>query len=108
MQRRIDTLLKLEEEREKCKRKFEIYQHWIKIWFDKAKAAGEQFLVGDLVLKWEKQNEENGSHKKFQSLWLGPFQIAEKMGHITYRLQSFDGDLDNYPTNGIILKRFFT
>ena len=101
-------LLKLEEEREKCKRKFELYQQRIKMWFDKTKVDGEEFQIGDLVLKWDKQKEDKGSHTKFQRLWLGPLQIAEKMGHKKYILQSLDGDLDNYPTNGLMLKTFFT
>jgi len=87
MQRRIDLLFRLEKEREKCKRKFEIYQQQIKIWFDKNKFIGEEFQIGDLVLKWDKQHEDKGNHSKFQRLWLGPLQIVEKMGHGTYRLQ---------------------
>jgi len=51
MQRRIDILLKLEEERDKCKRKFELYEQQIKIWFDTKKYVGEEFQIGDLVLK---------------------------------------------------------
>jgi len=31
----------MEEEREKCQRKFELYQKRIKRWFDKAKAIDE-------------------------------------------------------------------
>lgn len=48
---------------------------------------GGEFQIRDLVLKWDKQHEEKGSHTKFQRLWLRIFQIVEKMGHETYRLQ---------------------
>jgi hypothetical protein len=43
--------------------------------------------VGDLVLKWDRVNEPKGKHSKFQNLWLGPYQIVEKIGVGTYRLQ---------------------
>jgi len=43
MQRRIDTLLKLEEETERVKGNFDLYQQIIKRWFDKTKVGGEEF-----------------------------------------------------------------
>jgi hypothetical protein len=55
----------------------------------------KNFEIGDLVLKWDRVNEPKGKHTKFQNLWLGPFQIAEKIGAETYRLKSLEGDL--YP-----------
>ena len=84
----IDTLLKLEEERNKSKEKFHIHQQRIKRWFDKYVARDKQFQVGDLVLKWDKESEAKGKHSKFQNLWLGPYKIAEKFGYATYKLQS--------------------
>jgi hypothetical protein len=57
MQQRINTLLMLEEEREKAKSKFLAHQQIVKIWFDKNKAKEKNFEVGDLVLKWDKANE---------------------------------------------------
>ena len=42
MQRRIDTLLRLEEERERVKGKFDQYQQRIKSWFDQKKVGGEE------------------------------------------------------------------
>jgi hypothetical protein len=73
IQQRIDTLLMLEEEREKEKSKFTSHQQIVKIWFDKHKAKEKSFEVGDLVLKWDRANEPKGKHSKFQNLWLRPF-----------------------------------
>jgi hypothetical protein len=50
LQQRIDTLLMLEEEREKSKSNFISHQHIVKTWFDKHKAKEKNFEVGDLVL----------------------------------------------------------
>jgi hypothetical protein len=58
----------------------------VKIWFDKHSKTCKIFEVGDLVLKWDKLNEPKGKHTKFQHLWLGPFQVAEKLGLGTYKL----------------------
>jgi hypothetical protein len=88
IQQRIDTLLMLEEEREKDKSKFISHQQIVKRWFDKHKAKEKNFEVGDLVLKWDIANEPKGKHSEFHNLWLGPFQVAEKIVLGTYRLQN--------------------
>jgi hypothetical protein len=76
MQHRFETLLMLEEQREKARSKFLAHQQIVKRWFDKHKDKEKNFEVGDLVLKWDKENEPKGKHSKFQSIWLGPFQVA--------------------------------
>jgi hypothetical protein len=68
IQQRIDTLLMLEEEREKEKSKFITHQQMVKRWFDKHKAKDKNFEVGDLVLKWDRENEPKGKHSKFQNM----------------------------------------
>ena len=108
LQTRIDTLVKLKEERIKAKEKFHIHQQWIKRWFDKHVAGDKQFQVGDPVLKLDKESKARGKHSKFQKLWLGPYKIAKKIGDATYRLQSLQGDLENLPVNASILKRYFS
>ena len=65
-----------------------MHQQRIKRWFDKHVAGDKQFQVGDLVLKWDKASEAKGKNSKFQKLWLGPYEIAEKIGDATSRLQS--------------------
>jgi hypothetical protein len=66
LQQRIDTLLMLDEEREKDKVKFTAHQQVVKRWFDKHKAKEKNFEVGDLVLKWDKENspKENTQSSK--------------------------------------------
>ena len=88
IQNRIDTLLRLKKQREKEKDKFHVHQQRIKRWFDKHVVGDKQFQVGDLVLKWDKASEARGKHSKFQNLWLGPYEIVEKIRDVTYRLQS--------------------
>ena len=53
------------------------------------------------------ESEARVKHSKFQKLWLGPYEIVEKIGDATYRLQSLQGDLENLPINASILKRYF-
>jgi len=87
-------LLKLAEERLKAKEIFYIHQNCIKHWFDKKYAGTKNFNVGDSVLKWYKSHEEKGKHAKFQSLWIGPYTIEEKLGHNNFKLKSLDGRTD--------------
>ncbi|CAF4275093.1 unnamed protein product, partial [Adineta steineri] len=75
-------------ERNKAKENFHIHQQRIKIWFDKHVVGDKQFEVEDMVLKWDKASEGKGKHSKFQKLCLGPYDITEKIGDATYRLQS--------------------
>jgi len=44
------------------------------------------FVVGDSVLLWDRRREPKGSHKKFDSLWKGPFQIRQVVGDNTFLL----------------------
>jgi hypothetical protein len=90
------------------KEKFHIHQQRIKGWLDKHVVGDKQFKVGDLVLKWDKESEAKGKHSKFQNIWLGPYEITEKIGDATYRLQSLQGDMENLHVNASILKRYFS
>jgi hypothetical protein len=107
MQQRIDTLLMLEEEREKDKLKFISHQQIVKIWFHKHKAKENIFELGYLILKWDRSNEPKGKHYKFQNLWLGPFQITRNIGVGNYQLQNVRGETDAHPVNGQDLKQYF-
>ena len=53
-------------------------------------------------------HDEKGKHTKFQQLWIGPFQIAEKLGPSTYKLQYLQGWEENLPVNGLVLKPYFS
>eukprot|EP00253_Pinus_taeda_P017356 PITA_17356 len=107
LQLRHDQILKLEEEREKAKTIHAKHQQIIKSSFDSISSRSKQFQVGDLVLKWDKAHEDKGKHTKFQKMWLGPFQICEKIGHSTFMLQDLSGLRDFLPVNGLILKKIF-
>ena len=63
--------------------------------------------MGDLVLKWDKAHEGKGKHTKFQTMWLGPFQIIEVIGSSTFMLQDLTGKRESLPVNGQILKKYF-
>ena len=106
---KLESILfwKLKEERNQAKEKFHIHQQRIKRWFDKHVVGDKQFQVRDLVLKWDKESKAKSKHSKFQKIWLGPYEIAEKIGDATYKLQSLQGDLENLPINASILKKYF-
>ena len=108
LQARINTLLKLEESRLNSKERFKHQQEIVKRWFDKHKSRKGRFKVGDLVLKWDHPHDEKGKHTKFQHLWIDPFQIAKKLGPLTYKLQDLQGWEENLPLNGLVLKPYFT
>ena len=105
LQARQFHILKLEEQREKAKATHSHHQQLVKASFDTTSASHKTFEVGDLVLKWGKAHEEKGKHTKFQRLWLGPFQIIEKIGPSTFILQDLSGRIDSLPVNGQILKK---
>jgi len=105
---RIYNLLKAEESRARAKERFKHKQEVVKRWFDKHKAGKKEFEVGDLVLKWDHPHDEKGKHTKFQQLWVGPFQIAAKLGPSTYKLQDLQGWEENLPVNGLVLKPYFS
>ena len=107
LQLRHDQILKLEEEREKSKIIHAKHQPIIKSSFDSISSRSKQFQVGDLVLKWDKAHEDKGKHTKFQKMWLGPFQICEKIGHSTFMLKDLSGLRDSLPVNGLILNKIF-
>ena len=107
MEKRINTLIKHEEERDRSKQHFIKHQQIVKSWFDQSSSSNREFQVGDLVLKWDKVHEEKGHHTKFQKLWLVPFVIAEKIGPSTFCLQTFEGQFETFLVNGLILKKYF-
>ena len=83
----------------KEKEKFTLHQNHIKRWFDKNSAGNGNFDVGDLVLKWDRPHEDKGKRMKFQSLWIGPYIVHEKLGMHMYCLKSLDERIENLPVN---------
>ena len=101
-------LRQMEEQREKSKAIHAHHQQIVKASFDTASTSSKAFEIGELVLKWDKAHEEKGKHTKFQRLWLGPFQIIDKVGLSTFLLQDLSGKKDSLPVNGQILKNYFS
>ena len=108
LQDRIDTLLKLEEEREKSENKLYQHQQLVNIWFDDKSSTSREFQIEDLVLKWEKTNKDKRDYTKFQCLWLGTFIVTENIGLGAMRLQTFEGLSETYPMNIHLLKKCFS
>ena len=108
LQIQIYNLLELEDSRSKARERFKHQQEMVNRWFEKHKAGNKEFEVGDLVLKWDHPHDEKGKHTKFQQLWIGPFQIAAKIGPLTYKLQYLQGWEENLPINGLVLKPYFS
>jgi hypothetical protein len=73
--------------------------------FDK-KSKDREFLLGDLVLKWEARREDTGKHGKFDHLWFGPFKIVAVEGKKSFSLQNLSGEVLEMPINGRYLKHF--
>ena len=101
-------MLKLEESRLKSKERIKHQQEIVKTWFDKHKSGKGSFEIGDLVLKWDHPHDEKGKHTRFQHLWVGPFQIAKKLGPSTYKLQYIQGWEENFPVNSLVPNPYFT
>ena len=107
LQQRIDSLLKLEEDREKAKNKFYQHQQLVKKWFEEKSSSDRYFSVGDLVLRWDKQHKDKKEYTKFQWLFLGPFIVTKKIGPGIVLLQTLEGVVDTYPMNVFLLKKYF-
>ena len=68
LQHRIDSLLKLEEDREKSKNKLYQHQQLVKRWFYEKSSTDRDFQVGDLVLKHDKQYKDKNEYTKVPTL----------------------------------------
>ena len=74
IQNRVNQLIELDENRRKSLDQSIINSDKIKRTFDKSTRPGS-FQVGDTVLLWDKWRENPGKHRKFGSLWMGPYII---------------------------------
>ena len=59
-----------------------------------------KFMLVDKVILWDKQNEKKGSHRKFESLWRGPFKVVESVGPNVVKLAYLSGEVLPYTYNG--------
>ena len=74
VQNRIDQIVELDEARRTTFDNICKSQSNIKKIFNKS-SRSRSLQVGDMVLLYDRKNEKLGKHKKFDSLWLGPYII---------------------------------
>jgi hypothetical protein len=83
-----------------------VVQESIKKIFDKI-TKEDDFELGDLVLRWDAQNEDKGKHGKFDSLWKGPYIIHAFRGNNAFLLKNNNGtNLLGGPVNRRMLKHY--
>ena len=85
IQRRIVSLIELQQEREAVEEKVQMYRKKIKEIFDK-KIKENTFSCGDMVLRSDARKEQKGKHGKFDNLWFGPFIISKLLENNTFIL----------------------
>eukprot|EP00253_Pinus_taeda_P002864 PITA_02864 len=103
--RRMNQIIKLNENRDEVQYKLKKYHNKMKILFDR-RARERDFREGDLVLRWDSRREEKGKHGKFDNLWFGPLSISKVKGNNTFVLQNIEGLYSTYLVNGRFLKHF--
>eukprot|EP00253_Pinus_taeda_P032202 PITA_32202 len=106
VQNRIDQIMELDEARRTTFGNLCKNQSNIKKSFDKS-SRSRSLQVGDMVLLWDCKNEKPGKHKKFDSLWLGPYIIRDIAGPNSFHLTRLDGEPLDLPANGQMLTLFF-
>ncbi|XP_060972480.1 uncharacterized protein LOC115717832 [Cannabis sativa] len=72
-----------------------------------SKVKERTLRVGDLVLRKVMPNTKNPTHGVFGDNWEGPYLIAEKIGHATYRLTELDGTAIRRAWNDESLKFYY-
>lgn len=72
---RLDELMELEEIKNQDMHMLEIHQKKVKRSFDK-KATNRIFKEGEMALKLDADKAKLGRHSKFESMWSGPYIIA--------------------------------
>ena len=75
------------------------YQDDMKTLFDH-KTKDREFLLGDLVLRWDDRKEDSVKHSKFDHIWYGPFKVASPEGKNSFMLENLDSKILNAPVNG--------
>jgi len=86
LQKRLNKLLKLEEEQSEALYKITQRQQNIKKYFDQSETL-KKFQRGELVLLWNKEKEKPSMHTKFEALWIMPYIIEKIMVFNSYMLK---------------------
>jgi hypothetical protein len=77
--RRINQLIEVQQHRVEVDERLQKYQDGMKTLFDH-KTKDKEFLLGDLVLRWDDRKEDSEKHGKFDHIWYGPFRVATSEG----------------------------
>jgi hypothetical protein len=101
--RRINQLIKVQQHRVEVDERLQKYQDDMKALFDR-RTKDRDFLLGDLVLRWDTRREETTKHGKFDHLWYGPFRVSALKGKNSFLLENLDGEILNALVNGRYLK----
>jgi hypothetical protein len=107
LQHRLDTLIELEEVRKDAFQHLQKKKGIVKRSFDK-RSTMVNYKVGYDVLLWDKAHEAPSKHRKFDSLWLGPYTIYKVLGKNAFRLKTLDGEPLQFHVNGHHLKLFYS
>jgi hypothetical protein len=78
MQARFHQLMQLEEQREHALTNIQKRQEVVKKYFDRS-ATVKDLCKDQFVLLWNKAKEKPSLHSKFDALWIGPYQIENKL-----------------------------
>jgi hypothetical protein len=105
--RRINQLIKLQQNRVEVDERLQKYQDDMKTLFD-GKTKDKEFLLGYLVLIWDARKEDSAKHSKFDHIWYGPFRVATSEGKKSFLLENLDGKIFNAPVNGHYIKHYMT
>lgn len=70
------------------------------------KHKDRDFILGDLVSKWDARKEDSRNHDKFDHLWCRPFKVTTAEGKNLFLLETLDRKILNAPINGRYLKNF--
>jgi hypothetical protein len=98
MEKIYNDLLQLEEWREQAILAMNKRQETIKKYFDKS-TNSKDFQKDQFILLWNKEKEKPSFHTKFESLWIGPYQIKKLIGYNSYLLKYMKGIIQPFPVN---------
>ena len=99
IQRRILSLIELQQEREAIEEKAQMYRIKIKERFAR-KIKENTFSCGYMVLRWDSRKEQKGKHGKFDNFWFCPFIISKILENNTFILYTLEGEELSNPVNG--------
>ncbi|GBC11726.1 protein NYNRIN-like [Rhizophagus irregularis DAOM 181602=DAOM 197198] len=78
-----------------------------KEYHDSRSKRKEEFKIGDEVLRYNAA-QQNSKSNKLDDKWSGLYLIHEILLNGSYKLKELDGKILRNPTNGELLKRYFT